>query len=430
MAKNVLVIGGGIAGIQASLDLADRGLKVYVVEKTPSIGGRMAQLDKTFPTNDCSICILAPKMADCYNHPNIEVLSYSELQEVSGEAPDFKVKVLKKARYIDADKCTGCGDCNEKCPKKVDSEFEMGLGKRKAIYLPFLQAVPRIMTIDADNCIYFERGKCRACEKVCKADAVDFEQKDEVVDLDIGAIIVATGFNPWDPTDAPEYGYPKVANVYTAMEFERLINAAGPTGGHIERRSDQARPRVIGFIQCVGSRNLQRHPYCCSVCCMHSTKEAMLAFEHHNDIESYVFYKDLRTFGKGFNEYMERAKRDYNVTYINSDATVRENPENNNPIVVYDVAGKQTEKEVDIVVLATTLVPRPETKQIAEMLGIDVTEFGFLETPDRLLKPMDTKTKGVFIAGYCHEPMDIPEAVAEASGAAERAAEIISSGGD
>jgi heterodisulfide reductase subunit A len=430
MTNNILIIGGGIAGIQASLDLAERDFNVFLVEKTPSIGGRMAQLDKTFPTNDCSICILAPKMADCYRHPNIDVMAYSEVQEVNGKSPNFKVKVRKKARYVDEEKCTGCGDCMEKCPTRVPNEFEMGLGLRKAIYIPFLQAVPRIMTIDAEHCIFHTKGKCKICEKKCKAGAIDYEQEDEIVELDIGSIIVATGFDVWNPTEAPEYGYPTYQNVYTAMEFERLINAAGPTGGHLERRSDRERPKKIGFIQCVGSRNPQiGHPYCCSVCCMHSTKEAILAHEHHDDIESFIFYKDLRTFGKGFNEYMERAKSDYAVSYINSDATVRENPSNNNPIVVYDVAGKQTEMEVDLVVLATTLKPRQETKEIADMLGIDVNEFGFLESVDSLLRPVDTKKKGVFIAGYCHEPMDIPEAVAEASGAAERAAEIVMHGG-
>jgi heterodisulfide reductase subunit A-like polyferredoxin len=271
---------------------------------------------------------------------------------------------------------------------------------------------------------------CHECIKACKPEAINYTLNDEIVELDVGSIIVATGFDVWDPTDAKEYGYPQYKNVYTAMEFERLINAAGPTGGHIERRSDKVRPKKIGFIQCVGSRNTQRHPYCCSVCCMHSTKEAMLAYEHHNDMESVIFYKDLRTFGKGFNEYMERAKRDYNVTYINSDATVRENPDNKNPVIVYDKAGKQAEEEVEMVILATTLVPRPETAKLAEVLGVDVSEFGFLESIDKVFAPIDTKTKGVYIAGYCHEPMDIPEAVAEASGAAERAAETIVQEGD
>ncbi len=421
-----MIVGGGIAGIQASLDLADKDIQVYLIEKEPSIGGRMAQLDKTFPTNDCSICILAPKMADCFRHPNINVITYSEVIGLTGEAGNFKVKVLKKARSVDEDKCTGCGTCMEKCPVKVPNKFDMNLGMRKAIYLPFLQAVPRIMTIDRENCIFFTKGKCKICEKKCEAGAINYEQEDETLELEVGTIIVATGFDPWDPSSAPEYGYPKYPNVYTAMEFERLINAAGPTGGHLQRRSDGERPKKLGFIQCVGSRNPQLgHPYCCSVCCMFSTKEAILANEHHDDIESFIFYKDLRTFGKGFNEYVERAKSDYQVTYINSDGTVKENPDNHNPIIVYDIAGRPAEMEMDIVVLATTLVPRPATKKLAEVLGIGINEFGFIESVDNVFAPVDTKVPGIYIAGYCNEPMDIPEAVTQASGAAARATEAI-----
>jgi heterodisulfide reductase subunit A-like polyferredoxin len=269
-------------------------------------------------------------------------------------------------------------------------------------------------------------SQCHECIKVCKPEAINYDLKDEVVDLNVGAIIVATGFDVWDPSAAPEYGYPKYPNVYTAMEFERLLNAAGPTSGHIVRRSDGARPKRLGFIQCVGSRNPQLgHPYCCSVCCMHSTKEATLAHEHHDDIESTIFYKDLRTFGKGFNEYMERAKRDYEVTYINSDGTVKENPENHNPIIVYDVLGRPAEKEFDMVILATTLTPRAEAKILAETLGIQVNEFGFFESADNLFSSVDSNKTGIYLAGYCTEPMDIPEAVTQASGAAERAAEVV-----
>jgi heterodisulfide reductase subunit A len=424
--KNVLVIGGGIAGIQASLDLADKDIQVHLVEKEPSIGGRMAQLDKTFPTNDCSICILAPKMADCFGHDNINVMTYSEITGISGEAGNYEVTVNRKARHVNEDVCTGCGDCNAKCPVKVPNEFDMNLGNRKAIYLPFLQAVPRIMTIDEENCIFYTKGKCRVCEKQCKIGAIDFDSKDEEVKLNVASVIVATGFDVWDPIAAPEYGYGKVPNVYTAMEFERMINAAGPTGGHIQRRSDGERPKKIGFIQCVGSRNPQLdHPYCCSVCCMHSTKEAILAREHHDDMESFIFYKDLRTFGKGFNEYVERGKSDYGIKYINSDATVQENPDNHNPIVYFDVGGKQENMEVDMVVLATTLMPRKGAKELAELLGIGIDEFGFYESADKLLNPVDTKRPGIFVAGYCHEPMDIPEAVTQASGAAARAAELM-----
>ena len=424
--KNILVIGGGIAGIQASLDLADKGMQVYLVERETSIGGRMAQLDKTFPTNDCSICILAPKMADCFGHENIKVMTYSEVKDVEGKAGNYDVTVLRKARHVKEDICTGCGDCNAKCPVKVPNEFDMNLGMRKAIYLPFLQAVPRIMTIDEENCIFFKKGKCRLCEKQCKIGAIDFDSEPEDVKLNVGAIIVATGYDLWDPSPAKEYGYGKIPNVFTAMEFERMINASGPTGGHIQRRSDGERPIRIGFIQCVGSRNPQLdHPYCCSVCCMHSTKEAILAREHHEDMESFIFYKDLRTFGKGFNEYMERGKSDYGIAYINSDGTVDENQDNHNPIVVYDVAGKQEKKEVDMVVLATTLIPRKGAAELAKMLKIDSDEFGFYTSADKIVSPVDTKRPGIFVAGYCNEPMDIPEAVTQASGAAARAAEIL-----
>ena len=895
-----MVIGGGIAGIQASLDLADKGIQVHLLEKEPSIGGRMAQLDKTFPTNDCSICILAPKMADCYRHENINLLTCSEVQGITGEAGNFNVKVLKKTRFVNESKCTGCNDCTEACPVELPNDFNMGLGTRKAIYRMFTQAVPNIFridyrgeppcratcpagingqgylalirtgkykealelveektllpgilgrichhpcetecnrkdldeplaicelkrfladwakehgeeapapieinksekiavigagpgglacgiklmelgypvtvfdsapeaggmitsclpeyriskevakyeidrilarglevkynttvgkdislkdlqneykaiyvsigsqnpakldvkgadlngvllglpflreakagkkpegfgsnivvigggnvaidcaktakrigaqnvnivcletrdllhrdrmpahdweieeaeeegvkihgslgptemvgadgkvvglrtikclsvydehrkfapqfscdegpTLDADTIIVaigqrpdltgFEdveltpwktiktdkntmqtnitgvfsggdivRGpasvieaiadgnraaaaidnflggesqiedieaaedkrvipydeldllpsekvkkprakptilaaaersnnfnevvaktfteedakreaerclncggcsQCHECIKVCKPEAINYDLKDEIVELNVGAVIVATGFDVWDPSAAPEYGYPKYPNVYTAMEFERLINAAGPTGGHIIRRSDGERPKRLGFIQCVGSRNPQLgHPYCCSVCCMHSTKEATLAHEHHDDIESTIFYKDLRTFGKGFNEYMERAKRDYAVTYINSDGTVKENPKNNNPIIVYDIAGRPAEKEFDMVILATTLTPRKDAKKLAETLGIKINEFGFFESADKLFSSVDANKTGIYLAGYCSEPMDIPEAVAQASGAAERAAEVV-----
>jgi len=895
MTKDVMVIGGGIAGIQASLDLAEKGIKVHLIEKEPSIGGRMAQLDKTFPTNDCSICILAPKMADCARHENINLYTCAELKDISGEAGNFSAKVLKKSRLVDENKCTGCNDCTEACPVEIPDGFNMGIGNRKAIYRMFTQAVPNIFRIDkrgeppcrvtcpagingqgyialtaagkfkealeivkektpfpgvlgrichhpcetecnrrdldeavsicelkrflADHaiehgdeitpqitekkdikvaiigagpagltaadrlarlgyqitvfealpiaggmlavgipdyrlprnvlnheieaiqklgveikfnsplgkdltiqtlfdqgykavfiatgahqsmklnvegedlqgvyhgvdflrdvalgnnptigkkvavigggnvaidsvrtvarmgaeafiiyrrskeempayqweieeaeeegikinflatpikilgadgkvtgiqCIKMQLGEpdesgrrrpvpiegseftlevdtvipaigqipktdfitgdttfnmtkwntfvvnpnslmtsiegvfaggdnvsgpasaveaishgnkvseaidqflrglppgverepigeivtyddlelkspdtlkqprekptfipagervtnfqevitktfteeqaikeaerclacagcsdCHECAKVCKPEAIDYNMKDEIVDINVGAVIVATGFDVWDPTPAPEYGYPKYQNVFTAMEFERLLNAAGPTGGHIERRSDGARPLRLGFIQCVGSRNPQLgHPYCCSVCCMHSTKEATLAHEHHDDIESTIFYKDLRTFGKGFNEYMERAKRDYAVTYINSDGTLKENPENHNPIIVYDIGGRPAEKEFDMVILATTLIPKPESRKLAKTLGVDINEFGFFESIDKLFSAVDSNKTGIYLAGYCNEPMDIPEAVAQASGAAERAAEI------
>jgi len=310
--SSVLVIGGGIAGIQASLDLADKGVIVHLVEKEPSIGGRMAQLDKTFPTNDCSICILAPKMADCFGHPNINVWTMSEVTELEGSRGNFKAKVLKKARFVDENKCTGCGDCLEKCPTKgLTNTWEQKLTTRRAIYMPFMQAVPRVAVIDPENCKFLTEGKCGVCKKICKRDAVDYEMKDAMLEFNVGAVVVATGYDVWDPTSSTEYGYGKYPNVFTAMEYERIINAAGPTHGHIQRRSDGGEPASIAYIQCVGSRNLKTdHPYCCSVCCMHSTKESMLAREHIEGIKTTIFYKDMRACAKGFNEYVERAKKD------------------------------------------------------------------------------------------------------------------------
>ncbi len=899
MTKSVMVIGGGIAGIQAALDLAERGIEVDLVEKLPSIGGRMAQLDKTFPTNDCSICILAPKMADCYAHPSINVMTYSEVKDISGKAGDFKVDVLKKARFVDEEKCNGCGDCFKVCPVSLPNEFDMGMRERPAIYVPFLQSVPRAATIDragvapcsdkcpaglsaqgyvaliraekfkeavdlirrtiplpsvcgrichhpceegcnrtdvddpvaiaglkafvgdyvreqgedaptpieeerkekvavvgagpaglaaayrlalkgfkvkmfeatskpggmlwwgipdyrlpkdvltaevdhllahgieieygrtvgkdlaledlkkeydavflaigahkslklgvpgedlegvvhgvdflhrvadketvnigkkvavigggnaamdaartalrmgsdvtviyrrtkdempaiaaeikgaeeegvkfeflaspvkiqgrdgritAIECIRMKLGEpdqsgrprpvpvdgseftvdvdtvipavsqapdldalgskdlavtkwktlevnpgnlstnvpgvfaggdavsgpasaveafaagnraaryiekslngesiepepeeesehvvtledikarmdgeitkserilrqhipddkrktsfeevekvftkeealkeaarcvscgpcsqCEACATVCGPNAIDYDMKDQVVTLNPAAVIVATGFDMWDPTSASEYGYKKYPNVYTAMEYERMINASGPTGGHIVRRSDGEHPKKLAFIQCVGSRNPQvGHPYCCSVCCMHATKEAMLAREHYEDINSTIFYKDMRACAKGFNEYVERAKSDYGVSYINSDATVQENAETHNPVVVFDVGGKQQSEEFDAVVLATTLVPRMDTVELAKKLGLKLTEFGFFESPDSILDFGKSGLPGVYLAGYCAGPADIPESVAQGSSAAAKAAEILANSG-
>ena len=426
MDKAVLVIGGGIAGIQASLDLADKGIPVHMVEKSPSIGGRMAQLDKTFPTNDCSICILAPKMADCYAHPNINVITYSEVKEVKGSAGDFTVKVLKKARFVDESKCTGCCECIEKCPVKVPNEWEQGMGIRKSIYLPFMQAVPRVAVIDKESCRMIKEGKCGVCKKICKREAINYEMKDEEVELRVASIIVAIGYDLWDPSVAAEYGYGKYPNVFTAMEYERMINAAGPTGGHIKRRSDGEHPHRMAFIQCVGSRNPQMgHPYCCAVCCMFSVKEAMLAREHYDDIQSTIFYKDLRTCAKNFFEYAERARKDYGVRTINSDGTVKENKDNHNPIVVYDVGGRPVEEEFDIVVLANTLIPRKEAGDLAKILNIKQDEFGFYSSTDNVMSPGVTNVPGIFISGYCAGPADIPESVAQGSRAAAKAMQII-----
>jgi len=425
MERSVLVIGGGIAGIQASLDLADKGIIVHLVEKEPSIGGRMAQLDKTFPTNDCSICILAPKMADCYGHPNINVMTCSEVVGLQGEKGDFKVRVLKRARYVDEMKCTGCGECLEKCPTKgIPNEWEQELATRRAIYIPYMQAVPRAAVIDPENCRYLREGKCGVCKKVCKREAIDYEMKDVILEFEVGAVVVATGFDIWDPSVSSEYGYGRYPNVFTAMEYERIINAAGPTHGHIKRRSDDKEPERLAFIQCVGSRNIQTgHPYCCAVCCMHSTKEAMLATEHIEGIKSTIFYKDMRACAKGFNEYVERAKKTYGVKYINSDATVQGQNEDGDPIVAYDVGGKPMREEFDMVVLATTLVPTEKNKELAGVLGVGLDEYGFFRVRDPTFEPVQSTRPGVYLAGYCARPMDIPESVVTGSAAAAKAVE-------
>jgi heterodisulfide reductase subunit A len=430
MVKAILVIGGGIAGIQASLDLAEKGIDVFLVEKTPSIGGRMAQLDKTFPTLDCSICILAPKMAECYAHENINVLTYSEIKSIEGEAPNFKVQVLKKARYVKEEACTGCGECVAKCPTKVPSEFDMGLSERKAIYIPFLQAVPRVMTIDREHCLKMTKDKCGACKKICKREAIDYDMKDEVLEFNVGAIIVATGFDVWDPTSAKEYGYHTIKNVFTSLEFERMLNAAGPTKGQLLRRSDDQHPKSIAWIQCVGSRNIQLgHPYCCSVCCTQSAKEAILSKEHDPNTHTYIFYKDIRTFGKGFYEFKERAEHDYKATFIHSDATVQENPDNNNVIVTYDEVGKLRHLEVDMVVLAVAMIPRFDTSELAKILGIDLDKFGYYETQDMMFHTIETRKRGIYIAGYCKSPMDIPDSISSASAAAAKASEFLAMNG-
>ncbi len=424
----VLVIGGGIAGIQAALDLANRGIKVYLVEKSPSIGGRMAQLDKTFPTMDCSICILAPKMIECLRHPNIELLAYSEVREVTGSTGNFLAKVLRKPRFIEVDKCTGCGECTEKCPVRVASEFDMGMGKRKAIFLVFPQAVPRVAVIDKDNCLFFQKGVCRICEKICQAHAINFDQKAEEIELNVSSIILATGVESWNPASISEYGYGRHENVLLSLELERLINASGPTHGELLRPSDGKKPRTIVFIQCVGSRSEREgFPYCSSVCCMYATKEAILVREHNPECAVHILYMDLRVFGKRFQEFVTRAKEEWGVNYVNGRvAVVIEDPMTQNLLVRYEnvAEGRIEELWADLVVLCPALIPREDNKFLAKALGMELNEHGFLKTKDPLLRPVETNVDGVFICGYCQSPKDISESVTQASAAANKAAEV------
>ncbi len=421
----VMVIGGGIAGIQAALDLGDMGIKVHLVERKPSIGGRMAQLDKTFPTNDCSICILAPKLADCFRHPNIILHTLSEVKNVTGQKGDFSVKLRKYARFVKEEECVNCGDCAVKCPVKVPDEFDMGLRRREAIYPYYLQGVPAVMTIDRDNCLYLTRGVCRICEKFCAKEAIDFEQKDTDVRLHVGAIILATGFDPYDPSGIPQYGYKRYRNVIISLEYERLICASGPTGGHLLRLSDNKPAEKIAFVQCVGSRDFKNNPYCSSVCCMHATKEAMLAYEHDPKVKSYIFYMDLRAAGKGFQEYVARGEQEYNISYIRGRVAKITEDHDENPIVWYEETQSSKTKEMtaDLAVLATSLMPRRGVEELAKVLGVELDEYSFFKTDP--FNPLDTTRPGIFVCGCCREPTDIPESVAQASGAAERAAEAV-----
>lgn len=420
--NSVLVIGGGIAGMQASLDLASRGMRVYLVEKTPSIGGRMAQLDKTFPTMDCSMCILAPKMVDTFRHPNITLLTYSEIMEVSGSVGNFTVKVLKKPRFVNPEKCTGCGICAQHCPVEVPNEFDMNLGVRKAIYVPFPQAAPLVYTIDEDNCL-----KCELCGKVCLAGAIDYDQKPELLTLNVGAIVVATGYDLFDVRKRTEYGYGRYPNVMISLEFERMESASGPTGGHVIRLSDGRVPEKIAFIQCVGSRSIKGGlPYCSSACCMYATKEAVLIREHNPKCEVYIFYNDLKVFGKGFQDFINRAKDTWGVKYVRAlPGEITKDSKTGKLIVWYEDTTENAIKnlQADIVVLCPALTPKPDNQKLAKILGVELDQHGFFKSKDPMLAPIDTTVPGIFIAGYCQGPKDIPESVAQASGASGRAAE-------
>jgi heterodisulfide reductase subunit A len=430
--KSALIIGGGIAGIQAALDLANMGIHVDVVEKKPCIGGRMAQLDKTFPTNDCSICILAPKLSEFYRHPNITLYSYAEVQKIGGTANNFTVDILKKARYVKEDECINCGLCVEKCPMRVEDEFDRELRKRRAIYLYYLQGVPAVMTIDKDKCLWFTKNACRICEKTCERNAIDFEQVDQKVKLEnVGSIIVATGYNLIEDIEKESlfnYGYGKFRNVVSALEFERLECASGPQEGHIKRFSDEKTPKKIAFLQCIGSRSDRAEKYCSSICCMYTTKEAMIAHEHDDELQSYVFYIDMRAGGKGFQSFLRRGASEYNINYIKSKIAQISVDEQENPIIIYeDLENRQIKQlKVDMVVLATCIVPPQGIEKLADVLGIELNDFNFVKTQPFI--PVETTKNGIFTCGCVHEPMDIPRSVAEASGAAAKAAEIIRGG--
>jgi len=418
---SVLVIGGGIAGVEASLDLADKGYKVFLVERLPTIGGKMALLYKVFPTNDCAPCILAPKTAYANMHPNITLLTNSEVVDVQGHVGNFQVKVLKHPRYVDEKKCTGDGICVEKCPAKAPSEYSAGMGKRKAIYIPFPQAIPRKAAIDADHCLYFQKGICRVCEKVCPTGAVNFEQKPETMELKVGSIIAATGFEEYDPSKKKEYGYGLYPNVITQFQLARLLDIDGPTKGKLLRPSDGKEPKNIMMIQCVGSRDEKANVYCSSVCCMYALKHAQIIKEMVlHDAEIYICYIDMRTPGKGFEEYYKQT-RDLGVTFIRGKPNeIMEDPKTKNLIVVVEdtLLGEPVMFEADLVVLSCAIVPSQGMKQLAEMLRIELDENGFFKEAHPKLRPVETNVRGVYICGCAQGPKDIPDAIVQAKAAA------------
>jgi len=414
----VAVVGAGIGGMQASLDLANAGFKVFLIEKASAIGGRMAQLDKTFPTNDCSMCIISPKLVEVGRHSNIELLTQTEVKGCRGSVGDFTLDLFTRAKYVDPDKCTGCGECIERCPAKVPNEFDEGLSKRKAVFKLFPQAVPENPVIDPENCIFFKKGKCKACEKFCKAQAIKWDDEDQSVDAKVGAVILAPGFETFDPGIRGEFGYGNYPNVVTSIEFERILSASGPYQGHVERPSDGREPKRIAWIQCVGSRDANcGNDYCSSVCCMYATKEAVIAAEHLGEVETAIFFMDLRAFGKGFDDYVERAKAS-GVRFVRSMASrVVEDPQTHDLDISYmDDAGESVSETFDMVVLSVGLVISEEVRTRARELGIDITRHGFAKTST--LAPLATNVPGVFVAGVFAGPKDIPETVAEASAAA------------
>jgi heterodisulfide reductase subunit A len=422
----VLVVGGGVGGIQAALDLADAGFKAYLLEQRASIGGTMAQLDKTFPTNDCSMCILAPKLVSVARHPNVELVTYADLMTVDGDAGNYRVGIRQRPRFVDAAKCVGCGVCSSKCPVKVDDAYNENLNKRRAIAVDYPQAVPATYYIDPKVCLNFTENRCRVCERICPAKAIEFAQKEEYRSLNVGAIIIAAGVDKFDPRLRSMYGYGRYANVIKSIELERLLNASGPTQGHLVRLSDQKRPGRIGFVQCVGSRDAKLGiDYCSSVCCVYAIKESILIKEHYRDTECSIFCIDTRTFGKGFEAYYERAKSEYGIRFKRAlVAEISEVRDSKNVLVRYeDENGKLVTEELDLLVLSVGLIPNRDTDRLAKVCNVELNDYGFIETVP--FSPIETSRKGIFACGTVSAPKDIPETVTEASAAAGKAIELL-----
>jgi len=421
--KTALVIGGGIAGIQAALDIADGEQKVILLERSPSIGGRMAQLDETFPTLDCSQCILTPKMVEAAQHPNIEIRVNTEVKQVDGYVGNFKVAVERRAIYVDPSKCIGCGICQAKCPSKTaPDEFSGRISTRAAIYMPFPQAVPAIPVIDAEHCLKFTRGKCGVCEKVCPADAIDFADTPQQEILDVGAIVVATGYQEMDPAIYTEYGGMKYPDVITGLQFERLISSTGPSGGKIQRLSDGKVPQRIVFVQCVGSRDESKgHTYCSGICCMYTAKHAMIYKHHVPEGKAYVCYIDVRAPGKSYEEFIRRAIEADDVRYMRGRvAAIKKNDDHYRVFTEDTLVGRPVTIDADMIVLASAVEPNENAKTLARILGISFDADGFYSEAHPKLKPVETATVGIFLSGACQGPKDIPTSVQQGSAAASK----------
>ena len=422
--KKVLIIGGGIAGIQAALDCADGGIPVILVEREPTIGGKMAKLDKTFPTVDCSACILGPKMVDVAQHPNITLYACSEVEDITGYVGNFDVTIRKKTTYVDWSKCTGCGACTEKCPsKKVPDRFNENVGLTTAINIPFPQAIPKRASINPDYCRKLTTGKCGICAKICPTKAIDYERKDEVITVKVGSVIAATGYDLMDWTVYEEYGGGKYPDVITSLQYERLLNASGPTGGHIKRPSDGKEPKRIVFIQCVGSRDKSiGRPLCSGFCCMYTAKQAVLTKDHIPDSQSYVFYMDIRAAGKLYDEFTRRAMEEYGTEYIRGRVS-KIYPDGNGQLIVCGadtLLGQRVEVPCDLVVLAVGINASKGASHLAEKLRISYDQYGFFLEGHPKLRPVETNTAGVFLAGVCQGTKDIPSSVAQGSAAAAK----------
>ena len=414
-----MVVGGGISGIQAALDLADTGFKVYLVDQSPAIGGKMSQLDKTFPTNDCSMCIESPKFIECSRHPNIEILTYTEVESVKGKAGDFKVTLTRKPRYILEDRCTGCTACVEVCPVKIPDPYNQNLSLNKAIHIYFTQAVPLITYVDPDTCLYFQDDKCNICIGACQNEAIDLNQQEETMQVQVGAIIMAPGFEVFDPEIRNDYGYGIMDNVVTSLDFERILCSTGPYAGEIRRPSDLKHPKKIAWIQCVGSRQVIEggNSYCSGVCCAYTQKQVILAKDHHADIEAKIFHNDIRAFGKDFERFYQRAENLPEVEFIRSYVAVgKEDPETKNVTIRYSTTDDGVkEEEFELVVLSVGLNPPQNVEELADKFGIELNQHGFCKSNPH--NPIETTRDGIFVSGAFQGPIDIPESVIGASGA-------------